>query len=79
MQRRIRNDVRPHAPRCRRFLVAAVVGVAVFGVVASRSVKIVKIEINGALLIIEAARMQAPSTIPLVQRDESGHFIRRPW
>lgn len=60
------------------FLVAAVLGVAVFGVMAWRSVSVLEIDTSGALHNFEEARMRVPSTTPLVQRDASGTFMRRP-
>lgn len=60
------------------FLVAAVLGVTVFGVIAWRSVSVLDIDTRGALHSFEDARMRVPSTTPLVQRDASGTFTRRP-
>jgi hypothetical protein len=61
------------------FLIAGVLGVAVFGVMAWRSVTFLEVGPNGALDAFEEARMRVPSTVPLVQRDASGTFTRRPF
>ena len=60
------------------FLVAAVIGVVVFGVMAWRSVSVLEIDTSGAMHNFEEARMRVPSPTPLVQRDASGTFVRRP-
>ena len=58
-------------------LVAALLGVAVFGVLAWRSVSVLEMDASGALHNFEAvrARMSGPA---LVQREASGGFVRRP-
>ena len=60
------------------FVVAAVFGLAVFGVLAWRSVSVLEMDASGALHNFDAARARVPSTPPLVQRDASGVFVRRP-
>ena len=60
------------------FLVAAVFGVAAFGVLAWRSVSILEMDASGALDNFDAVQVRLPSTPPLVQRDASGAFVRRP-
>jgi hypothetical protein len=58
------------------FVAAAVLGVAVFGVLAWRSVTVVPMDASGALDNFEDAKGRVPSTPPLVQRDASGTFVR---
>jgi hypothetical protein len=57
---------------------AAVLGIAIFGVLAWRSVTVVQTDASGALNSFEDAKSHVPSTPPLVQRDASGVFVRRP-
>lgn len=58
------------------FVAAAVLGVAVFGVLAWRSVIVVQVDASVALNNFEDAKGRVPSTPPLVQRDASGNFVR---
>jgi hypothetical protein len=53
-----------------------VLGVAVFGVLAWRSVTVEQMDASGALNNFEDAKGRVPSTPPLVQRDASGNFVR---
>ena len=58
-------------------LIAALVGVAVFGVLAWRSVSVLEMDATGALHNFETVRARVPGP-PLVRRDASGRFVRRP-
>ena len=58
------------------FVAAAVLGVAVFGVLAWRSVTVEQMDAIGALNNFDDAKGRVPSTPPLVQRDRSGNFVR---
>jgi hypothetical protein len=58
-------------------VVAAVFGVAVFGGLARRAVSVLHMDATGALHNFEAVRARVPGP-PLVQRDGSGDFVRRP-
>jgi hypothetical protein len=60
------------------FLVAAVFGVAAFGVLAWRSMSVLEMDPSGALDSFDAVRVRVPSRPPLVQRDASGAFVRGP-
>lgn len=60
-------------------LVAPVLGGALFAVMAWRTVSVLEIETSGVLHNFDEARMSVPSTTPLVYRDASGHFTRRPF
>jgi hypothetical protein len=60
------------------FAAAAVLGIAVFGELAWRSVAVARMDAGGALRNFEEALARVPSTPPLVQRDGSGHFVRHP-
>ena len=60
------------------FLAAAAFGVAVFGVLAGRSVSVLEMDPSGALHNFDAVRARLPLAPPLVQRDPSGAFVRRP-
>jgi len=57
-------------------IVAAVAGLAVFGVLAWRSVNVLEMDASGALHNFEAvrARLSGP---PLVERDATGALVRR--
>ena len=59
-------------------LAVAACGVAVFGVLAWRSVSVLEMDASGALDNFDAVRARVPSTPPLVERDASGAFVRRP-
>jgi len=58
------------------FLVAALLGAAIVGVMVFRSVSVLSIDDNGALSTFEEARMRVESTTPLVERDASGTLVR---
>lgn len=58
-------------------LAVALFGVAVFGVLAWRGVSVLPMDASGALHNFEAVRARVPGA-PLVQRDASGRFVRRP-
>src|SRR5262245_48799061 len=58
-------------------LVVAVAGLAIFGVLAWRSVSVLEMDASGALHNFEAVRARLPGR-PLVERDASGGIVRRP-
>jgi hypothetical protein len=60
------------------FVAAGVLGMAVFGVLAWRSVTVAQTDPSGALREFEDAIARVPSTQPLVERDRSGRFVRHP-
>jgi hypothetical protein len=59
------------------FVAAAVIGIAVFGMLAWRSVTVVQVDVSGALNNFEDAKGRVASTPPLVQRDVFGNFQRQ--
>jgi len=59
------------------FAATAVIGSAVFGLLAWRSVTVVQVDVSGALNNFEEAKGRVPSTPPLVQRDVFGNFQRQ--
>ena len=59
------------------FVTAAVIGVAVFGMLAWRSVTVLQVDASGAINNFEDVKGRVPSTPPLVQRDPSGNFRRQ--
>jgi hypothetical protein len=60
------------------FVAAAVLGLAVFGMLAWRSVTVAQMDAGGALNNFDDAIALVPTTPPLVQRDGSGNFVRHP-
>jgi hypothetical protein len=58
-------------------IAGASVGVSMFGVLAWRAVTIRPADDSEAGKRFEAVRSSLLRTIPLVQRDSSGHFVRR--
>ena len=58
------------------FLIAAALGVAVFGVLAWRSVSVERMDGTEAQNSFEDALAGIPSRVPLVHRDADGAFVR---
>jgi hypothetical protein len=60
------------------FAATAIAGLAFFGVLAWRSVTVLRMDPTGALNNFEDARARVPSTPPLLHLDAGGAFVRQP-
>jgi hypothetical protein len=70
-------SVRPSRPWVVLFIIAVVIGLTVFAVLAWRSVDVEQVDVTDAPKRFEEVLANFDSHIPLVKMDASGRFVRR--